>query len=311
MNKIKTMKNIFKISAVILIFGWTSNCAWGQTDYQCTNYMHNQLAVNPAFAASSKDVNIALLGRSQWTGLANSPQSFTLDAYTFVPSVGGVGITMYRDKLGYELNTAAKISYAYKLKFADSTNLTFGLSAGITSRSIELDQLVFESNEPLMSSGDLDTKIKPDFGFGARFMWKKLDLQFSATHISSKLDVYDYNNIPRHFYGMASYTFRFTKNFSLIPSVFIKSNSKLNQVDVNVRSLIADRFMFGLGYRVNQAAIVALGMKITDNISFVYSYDYVTGSSNALSRSNHEIVLIGRLNGFNKGIKGFNSKASF
>jgi type IX secretion system PorP/SprF family membrane protein len=304
------MKNIFKISAVIFIFGWTSHCAWGQTDYQCTNYMHNQLEFNPAFAASSKDVNIALLGRSQWTGLANSPQSFTLDAFTFVPSVGGVGITMYRDKLGYELNTAAKISYAYKLKFADSTNLTFGLSAGITSRSLDLDQMVFESNEPLVSSGSLDTKIKPDFGFGARFMWKKLDLQFSVTHISNTFDAYDYNNIPRHLYGMASYTFRFSKNFSLMPSVFVKSNSKLNQMDVNVRSLIADRFTFGLGYRINEAAIVALGMKITDNISFIYSYDYVTGSSNALSRSNHEIVLIGRLNGFNKSIKG-NSKASF
>ena len=292
------------------MFGWAVNNATAQTDYQCTNYMHNQLAVNPAFAASSKDINIALLGRSQWTGMSNSPQAFTLNAYTFVPSIGGVGITMYRDKLGCELNTAAKISYAYKLKFADSTNLTFGLSAGITSRSIDLDQMVFESNEPLVSSGSLESKIRPDFGFGARFMWKKLDLQFSATHISSKLDVYDYNNIPRHLYGMASYTFRMSKKFSLTPSVFLKSNSKLTQVDVNVRSLIDERFMFGLGYRINEAAIIALGMKITDNISFVYSYDYVTGASNALSRSNHEIVLIGRLNGFNKSIKG-SSKASF
>lgn len=306
------MKSIFKIFVVLFISCWISNQVYAQTDYQCSNYMHNQLSVNPAFASSSKDINIVLLGRSQWAGLSSSPQSFTLDAYTFVPSVGGVGITMYRDKLGYELNTAAKISYAYKLKFADSTNLSFGLSAGITSRSIELDQLVFEANEPLMSTGDLNTQIKPDFGFGARFMWKKLDLQFSATHISNKLDTYDYNNIPRHFYGMASYTFRFSNDFSLIPSLFFKSNGNFNHLDINARTLIRERFMVGLGYRLNEAAIISLGMKINDYFSFVYSYDYVTGASSVLSRSNHEIVLIGRLNGFNKGFnKGVHSKASF
>jgi len=305
------MKNIIII--LTLFLSTSSLLIQAQTDYQYTNYMHNQLAINPAFAASSKDVNIALLGRSQWTGIPNSPQSFALNAFTFVPSVGGVGITMYRDKLGYELNTAAKISYAYKLKFADSTNLTFGLSAGITSRSIELDKLVFESNtnEPAVLNGNLDSKIKPDFGFGARFMWKKLDIQVSTTHITNSFDSYDYNNVPRHYYAMASYTFRMSENFSFTPSLFFKSNGTFNQIDMNVRTLILDRFMAGLGYRFGEAAIVALGMKITENISFVYSYDYVTGPSSVLSRSNHELVLIGRLNGFNKGIKIFNSKASY
>ncbi len=303
-----TMKKTIIISA-ILIFVIQELSA--QTDFQFSNYMYNQLAINPAYAGASKDVNIALLGRSQWTGLDNGTQSFGLNAHTIIPSIGGIGITMYRNKIGYELNTAAKLSYAHTFKFKDSLSLSFGLSAGITSRSIELDQLIFASNEPLLQNGSLETKIKPDFGFGARFLWKNLDIQLASAHLSNKLDPYDYNNIPRHFYGIASYNYHLNKKLTITPSVFFKSNGTFSQVDANVQIIYQDRFLGGLGYRIDQAVIATLGIKITDNISFVYSYDFITGPTNVLSPSNHEIVLIGRLNGFYKGIKNNGSKASF
>lgn len=282
-----------------------------QTDYQFSNYLNNQLAVNPAYAGSSKDLNFSILGRSQWFGLKNAPQSFAFNGHTILPSIGGIGLSVYRDKLGSENNTSAKISYAYMLKIGDSTNLTFGLSAGINSRSIDIDRMVFENNEPILFNGGIESQIKSDFGFGVRFMWKKFDLQLSATHLSSSFDSYDYNSIPRHFYGIASYSFRFSPNFTLTPSIFFKSNGVFNHLDINARALFQERFIFGVGYRLNDAILASVGMKITDNISFMYGYDFVTGTSNSLSRSNHEIVLIAKFNGFYKTLGKVDSKSSF
>ncbi len=282
-----------------------------QTDYQFSNYLNNQLAVNPAYAGSSKDLNFSMLGRSQWFGLKNAPQSFAFNGHTVLPSIGGIGLSFYRDKLGSENNTAAKVSYAYTLKFADSTNLTFGLSAGINSRSIDLDRMVFENNEPIVINGGIESQVKPDFGFGVRFVWKKLDVQLSSTHLSSSFDAYDYNSIPRHFYGIASYSFRFSPNFTLTPSILFKSNGTFNHLDFNARAMFQERFMFGLGYRLNDAVLASVGMRVTDNVSFLYGYDFVTGPSNGLSRSNHEIILIAKFNGFFKKLGKVDSKSSF
>lgn len=296
---------------IFMVLSLLMNGLFAQTDYQYSSYMHNQLAINPAFSASSKDLNFSLLGRSQWFGLSNAPQTFTFNAHTLVPKIGGIGLTMSRDQLGSEINTAAKISYAYTVKFGDSTNLSFGLSAGINSRSIDLDRMVFENSEPLLTNGALETKIKPDFGFGIRFMLKKLDIQVATTHITSSFDSYDYNSIPRHIYAMASYNFRLSNNLTLTPSVFYKTNNVFYKVDANLNALIQNRFMVGAGYRFGEAVLVSAGMKITDNIGFLYSYDFVTGSSNTLSRSNHEIVLIAKFNGFNKRLGRVDSKSSF
>ncbi len=291
------MKNI---RIIILICCTISLNVQAQTDYQISNYMNNQLFYNPAYAGVNKDLNISLLGRSQWFGLPNSPQSFALNAHTVVPSIGGIGLSASRDKLGGEINTAAKISYAYTFKIADSTKLSFGLSAGITSRSIDMEHLVFETNEPLVQNGLLETKIKPDFGFGARFMWKNLDVQLSALHISNRYDAYDYNNIPRHYYAIAAYNFRLSKQFMLTPSLLFKSNGSFHKVDINVRGLFQNRFLVGFGYRLEEAILATVGMKITDNFAFVYSYDFVSGPTNILSKSNHEITLIGKFDIFNK-----------
>lgn len=287
------------------------NGLFAQTDYQHSSYMHNQLAINPAFSASSKDLDFSLLGRSQWFGLNNAPQTFSFNAHTLVSQIGGIGLTMSRDQLGSEINTAAKISYAYTVKFADSTNLSFGLSAGINSRSIDIDRMVFENNEPLLMYGTIETKIKPDFGFGVRFMLKKLQVQVAATHITTGFDLYDYYSIPRHLYAIVSYDFRLSNNLTLTPSFFYKTNNVFKKVDANLNALIQNRFMVGAGYRIGEAVLVSAGMKITDNIGFLYSYDFVTGSSNTLSRSNHEIVLIAKFNGFNKSLGKVDSKSSF
>lgn len=302
-----TMKNI---GLTILILGTLICNIKGQTDYQCSNYMNNQLSVNPAFAGVNKDLNISLLGRSQWFGFSNSPQFFALNAHTIIPTIGGIGLTASRDKLGGEINTAAKVSYAYTFKMGDSTSLSFGLSAGITSRGIDFNHLVFEGNEPLIQNGLIETKVKPDFGFGTRFMWKNLDVQLSSTHITNRFDAYDYNNIPRHFYGIASYNFRLSENLTITPSLFFKSNGVFNKLDVNVKALIQERFLAGVGYRIGDALLASLGMRITDNFAFVYSYDFVTGPSSVLARSNHEITLIGRFNIFDKTLTN-SGKPSF
>ena len=79
------MKKIIIISVItfLLPFLWKGygGSVFAQQDPQYSQYMFNQMAINPGFAGSREALSAAMFLRTQWTGIDGAPktESFTVN----------------------------------------------------------------------------------------------------------------------------------------------------------------------------------------------------------------------------------------
>ena len=118
------MKRIVLIVTIILT-GWIS---FGQQDAQFTQYMDNNLYVNPAYAGSRGMMNMTSIHREQWVGMDGAPRStsFSLHSPLTYESLG-LGLTVVNDQVGPISQTMIYGDFSYTLKFKKRMGkLSFG-----------------------------------------------------------------------------------------------------------------------------------------------------------------------------------------
>jgi type IX secretion system PorP/SprF family membrane protein len=79
-----------------------------------------------------------------------------------------------------------------------------------------------------------------------------------------------------HYFLTGGTSFPISKDWSIKPSVFLKSSDMLFkslQMDITARVFYKEDYWAGLSYRTNDAIIVLLGLKY-DKFYFGYSYDF-------------------------------------
>ncbi len=124
------MNFIKKISCIafLLCAGFSVRA---QQDPQYSQYMFNQMAINPAYAGSREALNTVVLMRHQWTGIDGAPntQTFTIHGPLRKKKVG-LGFSVIADQIGPKKSIGALASYAYRIPLKKG-NLSFGLRFGM------------------------------------------------------------------------------------------------------------------------------------------------------------------------------------
>lgn len=287
------MKKLYIIS--VLFFCLLNVQVSAQNDFQFSQYMFNELCYNPAVAATSNDINISMLGRQQWMGFSGAPSTQSLNAHCNIEKIGGFGINILNDQLGFEHNINARLSYARNFKLGDTTSFCIGVSGGIASRNVDADELIFENPADVILPGNLETKTKGDFGAGIVFRTHGFSFLISSTHITQSLTKSDFYKIPRHYYLSMSYRFNLGNKWTLTPSVFARSSEFISQYDLHIRTSYDNKFWFGITYRWDESAILITGIRVTDYFGIGYAGDWITGPAAAYSQSSHELMLISKI----------------
>ena len=293
-----------------LLFMTFAVYAMAQQEAQFTQNMFNQMAINPGFAGSNNAICATLLGRQQWMGFKDidgnkgGPQTILLSVDGYVkPIHGGLGLTIYSDKIGFENNIGVKLGYAYR-KNIGTGNLGVGLEVGFLNKAIDFskfkpiddgDPLLYK-NSALLSNDDTKGMI-PDFSLGAYYsIPNKIYFGLSTSQLAQMKTSFDATDITlrRHYYITAGYNYALPGNpsFELAPSFFIKSDGTSTQFDVNCLLEYNKKFWGGLSYRVTDAVGVLVGLNWKD-FRFGYSYDITTSALGSSGRSSgsHEIML--------------------
>ena len=134
------MKQWFLIFTLI-----TLNCS-AQQEPQFSQNMFNILPVNPGYAGSSDAICATLLYRNQWVGWAGTPKTMLLSVESPVKLLrGGLGLTVFSDKLGLEKTSGVKLAYAYKVDIGPG-QLGIGVHAGMINKALLASE--FESFIP-------------------------------------------------------------------------------------------------------------------------------------------------------------------
>ncbi len=297
----------FKYSLLILyiILGTNISGIYAQQDPMFTQYMFNTLAINPAYAGSREVMSLMILGRQQWVGFEGAPTTATFTGHLPVYNNMAVGASLVYDSYGPVNQTSFFIDYAYHLKMNDKLKLSLGLNGGFNNYAIDYtsldktfnnDEAYYNANEQLMLS---------NFGFGLFLYSQRFYLGLSVPRITENSFVegsesYGNGNEVRHYYGMMGVVFNMNENLVLRPSVMTRvSQGAPYSVDININTVLYDKFWLGAMYRLNESFGGIIQFQINPQVKFGYAFDLNTNQLSSYHSGTHEIMINYEFN-FNK-----------
>ena len=265
--------------------------AFSQSDILFSHYMFNELTFNPAVAGSSPTLDASLMARQQWIGFDEAPSSQVLNVHTFLREIGGAGLTIINDKLGYENSLNFKLYYAHHLQISQSMLLSFGAGIGFLSKTIDGTKLIYEDENDLSAFYNKESRIRPDFNFGAEINTSKFTLGISSTHVEQSLAGSTLFKVPRHLYSYAKYRIEVSDKINIVPTFLVKSSVFITQLDLSAILFYDNKFWAGAAYRLDESYVGIIGFNITKDLKFSYSYDYSAGPMKNYNDGSHEVMI--------------------
>ncbi len=284
---------------IILIYFLSTVLVKAQQLPQYTQYMLNEMAINPAVAGKDEFADVRSNNRYQWTGITDAPRTYMLTVHGPIKLKNmGLGMHLYTDIVGPTRRTGISASYAYHIKTGDDTHVSLGLSAGIQQWGIDGDKLILRDagDENLLTQ--YQTAYVPDFGAGIYFHKKdKFYVGFSAPQLyQSPINLYrntdEKGRLVTHFNLNGAYTFDVGNDFKIEPSFLAKyAVPAPPKIDVGVRAIYRDMVWLGCAYRHNDALTGLLGYMFNNYLIVGYSYDFTTTSIRRYTSGTHELML--------------------
>lgn len=279
---------------IAFAFLFSFSAAMAQQQVMFTQYMFNQLALNPAYAGSHRTLSVTALARKQWAGLDGAPSTQTLSVHSPIKNQRvGVGLLVVNDKIGVTKQTGLYNSYSYRIPFQNGGRLAFGLQIGFTAYNAQFSKI--SDTDPTFA-GDV-REVHPNVGGGLFYNTKLFYVGFSAPQLIQ--NTFDRNNLDsdskmlRHYFLTAGYVFTLNRELKLKPNFLVKAVAGAPvQFDVNLNLLMREVLWVGLSWRSFESVDALLQFQISEKLQFGYAYDFSTTTK--LSRVNsgsHEIML--------------------
>ncbi len=278
-----------------------------------SQYIFNGLVMNPAFAGYKETLNFQTFYRDQWTNLQGSPKTFSASVDgSFSENRMGLGIDFLSDAIGLQKTQSAYLSYAYRLKFNESSKLSLGLSIGIIQNSLSGN--LFDPTDPVdpILNTYANKVIKPDMKAGLLYASDHVFASLSFTNLLSNIIPAQsstlYIKSTPHGYLSAGVIYPITNFLKIKPSFLLRGdfNSPLTS-DLNGFLIFENKFWAGFSYRngiqfgkqgnlstnlpTNNAMVFLLDYYISPQLRIGYSYDYATTSLQKVSGGSHEISI--------------------
>ncbi len=320
------MRRFLFVFISVFIFQW---CA-GQQKPQYTQYVFNNLLINPAVTGIENYFDVKTGYRSQWTGLQGAPVTSYISGsvpfgsdfvggdaaalsggneanpyshlftqtYEASPPHHGLGFLLISDMAGPINTTNFDLTYAYHLGLSSDLNLSLGVEAGANHVSLNTSMLTLENPlDPAIANGS-NSQWKPDLGIGIWGYSSNYYFGVSALQLLSQNQFFSTSNrttqaktVPQFFVTGGIKVF-LNDDVTLLPSALVKFISPLPVTyDINAKVAFRDRFWIGAAYRNGDAIAGMLGLNISSLINIGYSYDYTTSALKTVSSGTHEIVI--------------------
>jgi type IX secretion system PorP/SprF family membrane protein len=290
---------------VLLLFimaGWAET-ALSQRDVQFTQYHSALNYYNPAAAGRTGDLNVTGLYRLQWVGWSNAPKTLFAVAdmpFHFMKKEHGVGIVMTNDTESSAYSTmTVGLQYAFLKKIGKGT-LRVGVQLGMVSMTVDGSNIILPVDS-IGGAGAPDEAIPTtktdakafDCNAGLFYATDSWYIGAATTHIlEPEIDDENISTfISRGYNFIGGYNIK-TNNplLELQPSVFVKTNFNMYQVDLTARAIYAKRYNAGLAWRMNESIALMLGATF-GKVEGGYAYDFPTSAIRAGTSGSHEFFL--------------------
>jgi type IX secretion system PorP/SprF family membrane protein len=292
----RTIRNIF-LPALL-----ASACSslFAQQEVMVSQYMFNQLFLNPAYAGTHAYVSSSLLHRSQWLQMEGAPRTsmMAIDG-PLMNGKMGAGLSIVHDQIGVSRDLDIAGHYAYHIRLNSTSKLSFGLRAGLSVYSAQLTDLRYWDENDQIFQNDLTNKAVGKFGFGLYWYSATSYIGLSIPTIYAadgriSLDAGDAleHYFTQHYYLHAGKVFPLNESLDLKPSTMIRYTPAAPvEADVNCNLLYRERVWLGVGYRTGDAIIGMVEYQVNPMLRIGYAYDMTTSKIRHYSSGSHEIML--------------------
>ena len=284
---------------LILFIGFTGVASAQQIALN-SQYLFNEMLVNPAAAGSKDYVPIHLSYRKQWVNFPGSPTTQALTSHGMVSKRMAIGGILFNDVAGPSRRTGINLNTAYHLRLdaKDEHQLGLGIGLSLTQHVIDVNQLTtYLPEDPAVLRG-YNNQMVPDANFGVYYHFlDKAYAGFSAQNlVELKRDLYDfqtpfYNPLARTYYLMGGYNFSLGEQWRLKASTLAQMiETTTFQLDGTLLVEFRRAIWLGASYRHDDAVVFMLGGQ-AGPARFGYAYDYTLSDIGDYSSGSHEIFL--------------------
>lgn len=284
-------------SAILLVLVFESKA---QQIPQYSQWFWNLVAINPAFSGIKPCLEIKSAYRNQWANLDGSPNSgfltFSVPIYTqrkkFYTPRQGCGFKFESEKIGPFSMNQLNLNYAAHFNFTPDTRLSIGISAGMKQWVFDKNKLTTWDPDPAMQQSNSD--VSPTAGFG--FWWNGknyfVNLGFSEVMRSKWDGIGTDSRFRLHTVLNGGYRYAMNERFTLLPYAIFRFPPKgPPSFDLNVIVNYVNKLDIGIGLRNTDAVNAVIQVKLKENFSIGYSFDYVLSKLGRNQFFSHEFTL--------------------
>ncbi|PCI35779.1 MAG: hypothetical protein COB60_01310 [Flavobacteriaceae bacterium] len=276
--------------------------SFAQQDAQFTQYMHNTISVNPAYAGSNVGTSLFLLNRSQWIGLDGAPVTVNVSMHAPLNNSNvGLGLSIINDKIGPSEESAIAIDFSYTLLMSETYKLAFGLKASGNLLNIDFNKLNQYNQNDYSFESNIKNKFSPNVGVGLYMYSDKSYIGLSVPNLLETKHFDKYANVGVNsliaqerinYYLIAGHVFDLNRDVKFKPAILAKVvQGAPFQLDTSANFLFHEKFTAGLAYRWDVAVSAMVGFQASDSFFIGYGYDLETTRLASYNSGTHEIFL--------------------
>ena len=285
---------------IIVAIASASNFVSAQQISLNSQYLFNEMLVNPGATGSKEYVPIQVAFRKQWAGFAGAPVTQSLSAHGKVAKKMGFGGSLFNDVAGPSRRTGINLNGAYHLQLDKSNNHRLGMGVGVSlaQHIIDVNRLTtYLPDDPAVTAG-YNNQIVPDANVGLYYYFKDKGYAGLSAYnlVELKRDLYDYENsvgnpLVRTYYFLGGYNFTLSKNFGFKLSTLVQGiETGTIQIDGTGLFTFRDFLWLGASYRNGDAVVFMIGGQ-AGPFKLGYSYDYTLSDIADHSYGSHEVFL--------------------
>lgn len=297
-----TTYRTINLSKCILVLFTLLSCVWSasaQQDPMFTQYMHNPVSINPAYAGSRGTLNFVAMDRLQWVGIEGAPKTLTLSMNSPLNGYNvGIGLSIIHDEIGPTKQTGIYADYSYHLKMSSAVRLSFGIKGGVNYYDVDPTSLRGAQNDSYVSLYGVRKLLLPNFGVGSYLYSDRFYLGFSVPKVLQNSLTDDKNTTltadkeQRHFFLTGGIVLDISDNIKFKPSATLRLVSGAPaSAELSGAVLLQDRLWLGGMYRFGDSVGGLIKFDISKQLSIGYSYDLTQSGLRPYNLGTHEIYV--------------------
>jgi type IX secretion system PorP/SprF family membrane protein len=266
-----------------------------------SQYYFNSFIYNPSHTGQKAGTSVNVVGRKQYTGLANSIGTAAASLQTRIADQrSGFGVYVYNDNTNLFRTNSATGSYGYHIPLSNERTLSFGLGLSVLDHRYNASNFhIIREGDPVLALLGNDGGISFDANAGVNMDFGKFSMGLANLQMFQNQEAFKNNSGDKTLYTLAnnwmlnaSYLISINDDWELEPyMMYRKTKAAPGQVDMNLFLNWINRGYAGIAYRDGMSFSTMIGVNVSQVASIGYAYDLTTNQYKSALGNTHEVAL--------------------